>query len=407
MSDVRDLRPYEELQRALDERAASVWPSRDALYRVCTTVRRRRRRRRVAIGSCALVATTVAFASVGGSLHELSRPDRAAISSPPAGRDRVGTQGAVALRSLYGIVGTTKGAAAPASALPDPGGGTGAAGIAESLPKNATSTSVSPGHTTIAVVTKQQQVVVESTAPGSSRKVIGRTKSGAQVSWAPGGTALFAFVGRHWVQVPSSSTDENPRAQVHALRVPRVAGGPSFISVSPGRDVVVLFGVTRIHDAAGRQAARPHVFIGRFNGTRVTHVRPVDTPASAVRGPLGWLGDNAFVVAAGRGAALIVRVHGSPVSVRAALPDACSVEGAPAPCASRGPRLLGTDADGALLYWKVRAEPAPADGAGTAETPAGAVTPPVVFFFSTWLDGSHATRLTGSAGRYGPTLAAR
>ena len=406
MSDVRDLRPYAELQRALDERAASVWPSRDALYRVRTTVRRRRRRRRVAIGSCALMATTVAFASVGGVLHEPSR-DRAAISAPSAGRDRSGTTGAVALRSLYGIVGTTKGAAAPASALPAPGGGSGAPGIAESLPRNATSTSVSPGHTTIAVVTKQQKVVVESTAPGSSRKVIGRTKSGAQVSWAPGGSALFAFVGKHWVQVPSSATDENPRERARALRVPRVAGGPSFISVSPGKDVVVLFGVTHVHDAAGLQAAQPHVFIGRFNGTRVTHVRPVRTPASAVRGPMGWLGDNAFVVAAGRGAALIVRVHGSPVAVRASIPDACSVESAPAPCASRGPRLLGTDAGGALLYWSVRAEPAPSGSGGTPETAAAAVGRPLVVYFSTWLDGSHATRLTGSAGTYGPTLAAR
>ena len=30
-----------------------------------------------------------------------------------------------------------------------------------------------------------------------------------------------------------------------------------------------------------------------------------------------------------------------------------------------------------------------------------------VDYFSTWLDGSHSTRLTGAAGTYGPTLAAR
>ena len=410
MSDVRDLRPYEELRRALDDRAAAVWPSRDALYRVRTTVRRRRRRRRVAIGSCALVATTVAFASVGGSLHELSRPDRAAISSPSAGRDRAGTQGAVALRSVYGIVGTTKGAAVPASTLPH-AGNAGGAGVGTTPERGASSTSVAPGHSTIAVVTKTQQVVVESTAPGAPTTVIGKTKSGAQVSWAPGGTALFAFVGRHWVQVPSAVGTQNPRAQARVLRVPRVPGGPSFISVSPDKDVVVLFGLTKAGDGSGRRSLRPHAFIGRFNGDGVSHVRPIRVPAAAVRGPLGWLGDNAFLVAADPGKAWIVRVHGSHVPVLATIPDPCSLPGAPTPCTPHGPRLLGTDAGGALLLWVVRAEPATPGGATAPGTEgadgAAPGTQRVVTYFSTWLDGSHATRLTGSAGTYGPSLAAR
>ena len=410
MSDVRDLRPYEELREALDARAETVWPSRDALFRVRTTARRRRRRRRVTIGGCALVATTVAFASVGGSLHEANRAERSAVSSP-ASRARVGTAGAAALRTLYGIVGTTKGAAAPARSLPEapPVVGPRQTGGSVSIPGDAASTSVAPGHTTVAVVTKQQQVVVESTVSGSSKAVLGRTTSGAQVSWAPGGTALFAFVGKHWVRVPSADGTENPRAHAQALSVPRVAGGPTFLSLSPGKDVVVLFGVTRARGGTDPRPAVPHAYIGRFDGADVTHVRRIGVPAAATGGPLGWLGDNAFVVAAGPGRAWIVRVHGSPVTVRAAIPDVCSLAGAPAACISDAPRLLGTDAAGALLYWEVRVESpaAPANGSSgglSGNAPAGAAT---VDYFSTWLDGSHSTRLTGAAGTYGPTLAAR
>ncbi|HXY72913.1 MAG TPA: hypothetical protein VEM41_10235 [Actinomycetota bacterium] len=410
MSDVRDLRPYEELREALDARADTVWPSRDALYRVRTTALHRRRRRRVAIGSCALVATTVAFASVGGSLREAKGPERSAVSSP-ASRARAGTEGAAALRTLYGIVGTTKGAAAPARSLPEAASIAGqrqTGGGDVSIPGDAASTSVAPGHTTVAVVTKQQQVVVESTVPGASRTVLGRTRSGAQVSWAPGGTALFAFVGRHWVRVPSADGTSDPIAHARALSVPRVPGGPSFISLSPEKDAVVLFGLTRAHGGANRGAI-PHAYIARFDGSRVTHVRRIRVPAAATRGPLGWLGDNAFVVAAGPGMAWIVRVHGSPVAVRTSIPDVCALTGAPSPCTAGAPRLLGTDAAGALLFWEVRVNSpaAPVDGSASVDQRNAATQQASVAYFSTWLDGSNPARLTGSAGTYGPTLAAR
>jgi hypothetical protein len=400
VSDVRDLGPYEDLRRALDARADAVWPSRDALFRVRASVRRRRRRRRGAIGSCALVVTTVAIASVGGTLRESPGVHRSAAASP-SGPARAGIQNPVTLRSQYGIVGTTKGAA---NALPRQGGGATNAGLGVTIPSDAASTSVAPGHTTVAVVTTKRQVVVESVS-GSAMTVLGRTKSGAQLSWSAGGTALFAFVGKHWVSVPSAVGTQNSREHVRALRVPRVRGGPSFISMSPGKDIVVLFGVTKERDAA-----RPHAYIGRFNGADVTHVRHIRVPAAAVRGPLGWLGDNAFLVAAGPGKAWIVRVHGPHVAVRASIPDPCSSTAAPSPCVSHGPRLLGTDADGALLFWVVRADSAtpPGDTApGSTTDPADVSRSAVAVYFSTWLDGSHATRLTGSAGTYGPPLAAR
>ena len=117
---------------------------------------------------------------------------------------------------------------------------------------------------------------------------------------------------------------------------------------------------------------------------------------------MGWLGDNAFVLGTGVGAAWIVRVDETHLAVAPALTDGCALAGAPTPCRSRGPRLLGTNAGGSLLYWRVRGVPEPsATGSGTAD---GA---DVIAYFSTWLDGSHPKQLTGPAGTYGPALAAR
>jgi hypothetical protein len=113
---------------------------------------------------------------------------------------------------------------------------------------------------------------------------------------------------------------------------------------------------------------------------------------------MGWLGDNAFVIGTGAGSAWIVRVTGSHLTVAPALPDGCSLDGAPETCRARGPRLLGTNAGGSLLYWRVRGAP---DGEDASRHER------VVAYFSTWLDGSHAKQLTGPAGTYGPALAAR
>ena len=406
MSDVRELGPYEDLRRALDVRAGGVWPSRDALSRVRATTRRRRRRRRVALGSCALVATTIAVASLGGTLREAPSPGREAAPASP----QPVSEGPQALRSQYGIVGTTKGAASP-DVLPRasaPGGGTPpSTGGSLRLPKDTASASQAPNRPAVAGVTTTKEVFVESaTSSGSSTALLGRTKPGTQVSWSAGGTTLFAFVGGHWMRVPSAGA-ANPRAHAHALRVPRLPGGPSFLSVSPGRDFVVLFGVTRVRGAGG-PAVRPHLFVGRFDGTEVTHVHAVRVSPAAVRGPLGWLGDNAFLLAAGPGKAWIVRVHGSHVLVRASLPDPCH-SAAPATCAAGGSTLLGTDGDGDLLLWAVRSVSTATTAAASPGLRAGAAARPAITtsYFSTWLDGSHVERLAGAAARYGPALAAR
>jgi len=209
------------------------------------------------------------------------------------------------------------------------------------------------------------------------------------------------------MRVPSAGAAD-PRAHARALRVPRLPGGPSFLSVSPAKDFAVLFGVTPVRGAGSARAVRPHLFVGRFHGTEVTHVRPVRVPPAAVRGPLGWLGDNAFLLSAGPGKAWIVRVHGSHVLVRASLPDSCA-SAPPGTCASRGPRLLGTDGDRDLLLWAVRAVSTPTPATASPGLRAGADARPAITtsYFSTWLDGSHVQRLSGAAATYGPALAAR
>jgi hypothetical protein len=63
-----------------------------------------------------------------------------------------------------------------------------------------------------------------------------------------------------------------------------------------------------------------------------------------------------------------------------------------------GPRLLGTNAQGSLLFWKLAAQAAPRPPVEL---------PTVVLYYRTWLDGTHAVRLTGVAGTFGPRVAAR
>jgi hypothetical protein len=66
-------------------------------------------------------------------------------------------------------------------------------------------------------------------------------------------------------------------------------------------------------------------------------------------------------------------------------------------CVSEGPRLLGTNADGSLLFWKVSAE----------RTGRESATPILVLYYKTWLDGTHGVRLSGLVGRLGPPVAPR
>ncbi len=278
-------------------------------------------------------------------------------------------------------------------------------GFAEPLPGNTAAASISPQQTSVAMVTTRNKVVVESTT-GADRTVLKNQRPGASISWDPRGTALFALIDGHWSRVPApgASGTVHTSASVRVLGVPRLPGGPSFLSVSPSRKYTILFGVApTAAPATGRPgAARPHLYLGRFNGgRRVSHVRRIAVPATALQGPMGWLGDNAFVIGTGVGTAWIVRVDGSHVAVAATLPDGCSLAGAPTACGSRGPRVLGTNAAGSLLYWRVGGVPA----LPSSEPPAGRST--LVAYFSTWLDGTHSKQLTGPAGTYGPATAAR
>jgi hypothetical protein len=399
-----------EVRELLDERTAHVVPRPCALDRVRAVARKRHRRRRVAVGTSALLATSVALAFAGGALRE---PLEVGGHAPVASRGVAHARSDPAdIRKGLGITGPTKGAGDVVVAKsPSPDSNRPAltlvrtdTGFAQRLPGNTEAASISPQQTAVAMVTKGNKVVVQSTT-GGDRMVLQNQRSGANISWDPLGTALFALIDGHWTRVPAPSATGtvHTSASVRVLGVPRLPGGPSFLSVSPSRDYAILFGVaSKAVTATGDPgAARPHLYLGRFNGRRrVSHLRRVALPATALQGPMGWLGDNAFVIGTGVGTAWIVRVDGSHAAVAATLPDGCSLAGAPAACGSRGPLVLGTNAGGSLLYWRVRGVPTlPSSGASDGRST-------VVAYFSTWLDGTHAKRLTGPAGIYGPATAA-
>jgi hypothetical protein len=398
-----------EVRTLLDERTEHIAPPPGALDRVRAGVRRRRRRRRVTVGTSALLATTVALAFAGGVLRE--PPDGG--QAPSASRSIVQVSDPSSVRQGLGIWGPTKGAGqvvvakspSPDSDRPSLSLIQTNTGFSEPLPGNAASASLSPRETAVAVVTTGNRVVVESTS-GADRTILRNQRPGANVSWDPSGTALFALIGHHWVRVPApgASGTVHTSSSVRVLGVPRLPGGPSFLSVSPSRDFTVLYGVAGGKTASGGEATagRPHLYLGRFDGRRrVSRIDRVRVPATARREPMGWLGDNAFVIGTGVGAAWIVRVDGTHVPVAAALPDGCSLDGAPTACRARGPRLLGTNATGSLLYWRVRGIPT----LTSSEASEGRNS--VVAYFSTWLDGTHPRLLTGPAGTYGPATAAR
>lgn len=400
-----------EVRAMLDDRTEDIAPPSGALDRVHAVARKRRRRRRVAVGTSALLATSVALAFAGGVLRE---PLDGGGHRPVASGGIVQISDPSMVRHDLGITGRTKGAGQVVVAKsPSPDSKQPAwtlvqtdTGFSEELPNNTKAATLSPQQNSVAMVTKGNTVVVQSTSGAvADRTVVKHQRPGANISWDPRGTALFALIDGHWTRVPAPTAAGtiHTSASVRVLGVPRLPGGPSFLSVSPSRDYTLLFGVATAGEAGGHRAgARPHLYLGRFDGKRrVSHLDRIAVPRAARQEPMGWLGDNAFVIGTGADAAWIVRVDGSHVVVAAALPDGCSLEGAPVACRSRGPRVLGTNADGSLLYWRVRGVPTQtADGADAREHG-------VVAFFSTWLDGSHPKQLTGPAGTYGPATAAR
>src|SRR6266540_4988273 len=199
-----------------------------------------------------------------------------------------------------------------------------------------------------------------------------------------------------WVRVSNAAGGFGGagRAVVQQVTVPTIPGGPILLSVSPGGSVATLFGITY---PDGRQPV-PHLYVGRFDGVAVSDPREIEIPPGALEGPMGWVGENAFLLAPGPGKAMLVRTDGSKVEVVArGIEDPCGELSTRIGCTPDGPRLLGTSADGSLLFWQISAE----------RTSAPPGPPILVLYYRTWLDGTHGVRLGGLVGRVGPPVAPR
>jgi hypothetical protein len=386
-----------EVFALLERRAVQVQPQQDALEGILRGVRRRRITRRVASGSAALLVFAGAMAAVPMVQQHLRppHPGIAAMDQQPEGL-------ALALRKTLGIQGFTKGA--PDSVVVRQRLSSGDAkvsvvqidtGKTVQLKGQIEDATISPGGDSMAAVGNTGLVVGSTKTWHPASVTSGSNRVGAQVSWGQGGGALFTRLDGRWVRVsnPATTGSHLYRAPVvERLNVPSIPGGPVLMSVSPGGDLALLFGVTWVKHAG----AKPHLFLGEFDGVSVTHPMKIAVPAGAVEGPMGWLGQNAFLLAPANGEALIIRTDGTRVLVQAsAMDDPCRLVATAAHCRTAGPRLLGTDADGSLLFWKLSAKEA-------SRQP-----PSVVLYYKTWLDGSHAMRLVGLAGVYGPAVAAR
>ena len=234
-------------------------------------------------------------------------------------------------------------------------------------------------------------VVVIDPTSGKKSQVLepGPQPSPPSVSWDGTGSSLYARVSGLWVEVRNPG---GAHQQQRTLHVPALAGA-TLLSISPSGSHALLFGMLD-----GPTGPVPRLYLGAFDGTTVSDVRAIDVPRGARTGPLGWLGENAFLLAPAPGQALIVRTDGTKVPVYArGITDPCATTGLAGGCVYRGPRLLGTNDDGSLLFWRV----------ASLRGGNGAVATFLLRYYGTWLDGSHALRLTGLAGRYGPAVAPR
>jgi hypothetical protein len=218
-----------------------------------------------------------------------------------------------------------------------------------------------------------------------------------QVSWDGSGSALFTRVNGRWLRVANvgpETASESAGQVVEAITLPAIPGGPILLSVSPGGDVAAMFGITYPDNLP----PVPHLYVGRFDDTSITDPREIEIPAGALAGPMGWVGDNAFLLAPRPGRALVVRTDGSRIEVSPqGMEDPCRATPAMLPCMPDGPSLLGTNTDGSLLFWRVSA----------VHRQDRSTLPILVLYYKTWLDGTHGVKLTGMAGRLGPPVAPR
>jgi hypothetical protein len=317
----------------------------------------------------------------------------------------LGTRQALAVRTKLGIEGPTKGA--PESVMVTDRTRTGSVEVSLVHVRTGKSTlvrlqgdtenaAISPKGDVVAAVS-HHAVVVASPKERAGTAVIAHTDGAdGQVSWDGTGSVLFTRVKTQWVRVSAtgSSARAPARAVVQHVTVPTIPGGPILLSVSPGGSVATLFGIT--YPDGGPPV--PHLYVGRYDGVAVSDPRQVDIPPGALEGPMGWVGENAFLLAPGPGKAMLIRTDGSSVEVVArGIEDPCGALSARIACTFDGPRLLGTNADGSLLFWKV-----------SAERTSGPSAPPIlVLYYKTWLDGTHGVRLRGLVGRLGPPVAPR
>jgi hypothetical protein len=412
-----------EVRALLERMAGAIEPSPDAFLKVLAAIRRRRRRRIAAVvTSVALIAGGLAGVAIVGHTPR----QRIQLADQLAG-----SRQALKLRSKLGIQGQTKGA--PPVVIVQTKTKSGAVNVSAVQVQTGKSTAfpqggaaegatVSPKGDVVAAV-KDDELVVTPTrnTPGAKPLVLpGATGTTGSVSWDRNGSALFAPVGGRWIRVSDPGGATGP--QMLELQVPAIPGGPILLSVSPTGTQVLLFGITLSPDGS----SKPHLYLGQFDGTTVSDSHPIDVPDAALSGPLGWVGDNAFLLSSGPGQALIVRTDGGgsiPIQAET-MPDPCSLAPAGSQCSPGGPWLLGTNGDGSLLFWQVTgtvpATSPSGEAAGVATAPTGGPSPSaaavggsptgplvLVLYYKTWLDGTHVVRLTGEVGKYGPPVAAR
>ena len=389
-----------DLQDLLDRRAHMVEPSLGAFARVLGTVRRRHRRRRTVAWGSAMVVLAAALTAI-----VVGRPAPAQRAHVTLRAELLGTRQALAVRSDLGIEGPTKGA--PDSVIVTERTRTGRVEVSlvhvrtgrsthVGLEANTADTAISPTGDAVAAVRHHAVVVTSADEPAGATVIPETDGAEGQVSWDGTGSVLFTRVKGQWVRVSNATGRSSLAARrvVQELTVPTIPGGPILLSVSPRGSLAALFGITY----PDGQPPVPHLYVGRFDGVAVSDPREIEIPQSVLEGPMGWVGEHAFLLAPGPGRATLVRTDGSKVEVVAqGIEDPCGELSARIACTLNGPRLLGTNADGSLLFWKV-----------SAELTSGASAPPIlVLYYKTWLDGTHPVRLGGLVGRFGPPVAPR